>query len=361
MYVFVVANFLVDPAGRLQPPVGWTRSSMGWWFPGCEGDSTPPRYCSSSPSSERPWHRGSCSSSSRTSSTSGSPRGGSTTSGPTPFIGSLVVVFAASSWWQCLPPPSSGPELSGHFTDALGVAHGLHATSGHGAGAIFAIILLNSSIIGAAAVTLSTSYAFGDVFGARHSLHRSWRDAKLFYGTFSGMVVSRRRPDPDPRRSARADHDRRASARRRAAPERHGLPPAALQRPGRARAMGQQAVAQRRGCRHRLGPAHMSLVLMATTLFSTINVRVLTLVLGAALLVGYAVGGVLVVRARRRRPPAVPVSAQRRDTWRMPPLSLLDRPKWSRGRLVGMYLLRGYLVVAVLLLAVKAVELGLHK
>src|SRR5271154_3746163 len=43
--------------------------------------------------------------------------------------------------------------------------------------------------IGAAAVTLSTSYAFGDVFGTRHSLHRSWREAKVFYGDLTGMVV----------------------------------------------------------------------------------------------------------------------------------------------------------------------------
>jgi hypothetical protein len=45
----------------------------------------------------------------------------------------------------------------------------------------------------------------------------------------------------------------------------------------------------------------------------------------------------------------------------MPPLSLLERPKWSRGRLLGMYALRAYLVVAVVLLFVKAIELGLHK
>ena len=38
-------------------------------------------------------------------------------------------------------------------------------------------------------MTLSTSYAFGDVFGAHHSLHRGWRDAKFFYGAFTAMVV----------------------------------------------------------------------------------------------------------------------------------------------------------------------------
>jgi hypothetical protein len=44
----------------------------------------------------------------------------------------------------------------------------------------------------------------------------------------------------------------------------------------------------------------------------------------------------------------------------MPPLSLLRRPTWSRSRLASMYVLRGYLVVAVLLLLVKAIELGVH-
>ena len=43
------------------------------------------------------------------------------------------------------------------------------------------IVLLNASLIGAAAVTLSTTYAFGDVFGMKHSLHRSWSDARGFY------------------------------------------------------------------------------------------------------------------------------------------------------------------------------------
>ncbi len=43
----------------------------------------------------------------------------------------------------------------------------------------------------------------------------------------------------------------------------------------------------------------------------------------------------------------------------MPPLALLDRPKWSRTRLITMYALRGYLVVAVVLLLVKAIQLGL--
>jgi hypothetical protein len=43
----------------------------------------------------------------------------------------------------------------------------------------------------------------------------------------------------------------------------------------------------------------------------------------------------------------------------MPPLELLERPAWSRVRTVGMYTLRGYLVIAALMLIVKAIEVGI--
>jgi len=42
----------------------------------------------------------------------------------------------------------------------------------------------------------------------------------------------------------------------------------------------------------------------------------------------------------------------------MPPLSLLGKPEWSRGRIVAMYTMRAYLVVAVGLLIVKAARLA---
>jgi hypothetical protein len=47
-----------------------------------------------------------------------------------------------------------------------------------------------------------------------------------------------------------------------------------------------------------------------------------------------------------------------RMNWRMPPLALLKPVEWSSGTKMGVLLLRGYLVVSVLLLIVKAVELG---
>ena len=61
---------------------------------------------------------------------------------------------------------------SGDFTDAAGLAHGLAAYAGRVAGVLFAVALLDASIIGAFAVSLSTAYAIGDVLGLKHSLHR---------------------------------------------------------------------------------------------------------------------------------------------------------------------------------------------
>lgn len=49
----------------------------------------------------------------------------------------------------------------------------------------------------------------------------------------------------------------------------------------------------------------------------------------------------------------------RRDTWRMPPLDSLPKPVWSPMRTVGMLTMRGYLLVAVILMVVKVVQLAL--
>jgi Mn2+/Fe2+ NRAMP family transporter len=273
-------------------------------------------------------------------------------------LGSLITVFAAALVMTVVAAAFSGTPLAGHFTNAGGVATGLKHYVGRASGDIFAIILLNASIIGAASVTLATSYAFGDVFGAHHSLHRSWKDAKFFYGAFTGMVVLAAGIVIIP-----------------------GAPLGVITTGVQALAgvlLPSATVFLLLLCNDKdvLGPwvnrpwlnilasfivailLLMSLVLMATTLFSQINVKLLSEVLGVALVAVFAVAGVVLVRNRSKRPPLPVVPMEKRATWRMPPLNLLERPKWSRGRLVGMYLLRIYLVVAVLLLLVKAVELA---
>ena len=104
------------------------------------------------------------------------------------MLGSLVVVGGATAVLVVAVYAVRGTALAGHFTNALGVARALGDKSGV-LGALFAIVLLDASIIGAAAVTLSTSYAFGDVFGLKHSLHRSFRDARAFYASYTALVA----------------------------------------------------------------------------------------------------------------------------------------------------------------------------
>ena len=105
----------------------------------------------------------------------------------------------------------------------------------------------------------------------------------------------------------------------------------------------------------------MSLVLMLTTLFSSINVTKLAVYLALVLVVSYIIGGVMLFKGAAKRSPMTPEIKRARATWRMPSINLLSRPKWSRSRLYGMYALRGYLVVAVIMLLVKGIQLGLTK
>lgn len=69
------------------------------------------------------------------------------------------------------------------------MCHRVTGPAGEWAGALFVMALLNGSIIGAGAVTLSASYAIGDVSGTKHSLHRTWRDAPKFHGSYAALVV----------------------------------------------------------------------------------------------------------------------------------------------------------------------------
>jgi hypothetical protein len=104
----------------------------------------------------------------------------------------------------------------------------------------------------------------------------------------------------------------------------------------------------------------LSLILMTTTIFPGIDVPALVVALAVTLGAVLAVAGVLYWRSLWRKPLPPREDRARRDAWRMPPVALLERPTWSRGRTLTMYLMYGYLVVAVVLLVVKAVRLGLH-
>jgi NRAMP (natural resistance-associated macrophage protein)-like metal ion transporter len=280
-------------------------------------------------------------------------------------IGAFIVVIGAGAMISAAAFAFGGTPLAGHFSDAGAVAAGLRRYVSSTAGACFAIVLLNASMIGAASVTLATSYAFGDVFGASHSLHRGIRDAKLFYTTFTAMVA--------------------AAAGIVLLP---GAPLGLITTSVQALAgvlLPSATVFLLLLCNDRevLGPwvnapwlnvlaavivgvlVELSLVLVATTAFPNLDVTKLFVYLSVALGVALAAGGAYVLR--NRAPAAAElaggggtgrISKERRQAWTMPPLALLERPTWSPGRRAAMLMLRGYLVVAVALLVVKTVQLG---
>jgi Mn2+/Fe2+ NRAMP family transporter len=105
------------------------------------------------------------------------------------WIGIAFVIVGAVAMMGFAAEVFSGHPEAGNFTDAGAVASGLEEYAGKLPAILFALALIDACIIGAAAVSLSTAYAIGDVLSLRHSLHRKPADAKAFYGTYFGLVL----------------------------------------------------------------------------------------------------------------------------------------------------------------------------
>jgi Mn2+/Fe2+ NRAMP family transporter len=276
-------------------------------------------------------------------------------------LGSLVVVVGAGALMIIADYAVRGTGLAGKFTDALGVANAL-SRHGNVLGAMFSIVLLDASIIGAAAVTLATSYAFGDVFGIRHSLHRRFRDAKAFYLSYTAVVVV-------------------AAAIVLIPSAPLGLITTSVQALA-GLLLPSASVFLLLLCNDPevLGPwvnprwlntiatviiavlLMLSGTLMATTIFTHLNAAHVVIWLSAGLVVTLAAIGVAlrIIRVRRGVPATPPGRASReeRSGWRMPPLALLKPVTWSPGVKIGMMALRAYLVLAAVLLLIKAIQVG---
>ena len=252
---------------------------------------------------------------------------------------------------------------SGWFNDAI------RATLGSTAGTLAAIMLLVAAVLGAGAVSLSTSYAFGDSFGRKHSLHRTVRTAPVFYGAYGGQIVAASLV------VMVASNALLGTLTQWVQVLAGILLPSAI-------------VFLVLLCNDKtiLGPwvnktwqnvvsftiigvlIVLSMILVVSALFTSVNAKLLTEVLFAAAAAAVLViAGPLLLRSRRRRI-ASGGSADRladirhldRHTWRMPPLDQLPKPVMSPLRKAGLLLLRGYLIVAVLLVTVKIFSAFIH-
>jgi NRAMP (natural resistance-associated macrophage protein)-like metal ion transporter len=278
------------------------------------------------------------------------------------LLGTVVVVVGAAAIMCAIAFALGGTHFFGHWINAGGAAQALRHTVGHAAGAFFAIVLLNASLIGAGAVTLATSYVIGDVFGTSASLHRRFRDAKGFYSVFIVLTV--------------------AAA-------------AIVLIPGAPLGVITEAVQALCGIvlplttlfllmlsndREVLGPwtnppwlkalasvivgvlMLLSLILTITTLFPKVDVTALASGGGAVLALVLALMGAWALWSRRRHRVEVPYSQRgarvRREQWTMPPAALLSRPQLSRARHTALVVLGGYMLIALVMLIVRAVQLA---
>ncbi|MGF6470053.1 Nramp family divalent metal transporter [Paraburkholderia youngii] len=285
------------------------------------------------------------------------------------WIGIAFVIFGAVAMMAFTAALFDGRPEFGNFSDAGGVIACLHKYVGQTSATIFAVALLDASIIGAAAVSLSTAYAVGDVFKVKHSLHRSVLDAKGFYLVYFGIIA---------------------------------LAAALVLIPGSPLGLLTEAVQTLAGvllpsatvfllllCNDKavLGPwvnskklnvftgaviavlVVLSIILTAATVYPDISgaaiIKILAGGCGLAAAVYAAVelsrklrGGTV---GRDAAPVNKPALKELRNTWRMPPLEDLQAPQHlTLSTRVWMGVLRTYLVVAVGLVIVKVVQTAIH-
>ena len=222
---------------------------------------------------------------------------------------------------------------------------------------VFAVALLDASIIGAFAVSLSTAYAVGDTLGLKHSLHRGFRQAKGFYAIYAALIavaativlipgsplgliiegvqalagvllpwatvyllllcndravlgpwVNRRKTNCSPRRSRPADHAVGGADRLGGVPGYH-----------RPADPGDFA-----GLRGGSGRA----------------------------------GGWALIRSLRAHS-SVEVDRRDRETWRMPPLNMLSEPVMSTGRKVALAVMRSYMMISMVMVIVRIIQMAI--
>ncbi|HYL19498.1 MAG TPA: NRAMP family divalent metal transporter [Burkholderiales bacterium] len=272
------------------------------------------------------------------------------------WLGIVLVIVGAVAMMAFTAQAFSGTPQFGNFEDAGAVATGLARYAGRAAGDFFALALIDASIIGAMAVSLSTAYAIGDVLSLRHSLHRKPGDAKAFYAVYGGLVL---------------------------------VAALLVLTPGTPLGLLTNAVQTLAGvllpsatvfllllCNDRaiLGPwvngdklnfftggviailVLLSLVLTASVLFPNLGAGAILTILAAGVALAGVIAAVSLVSQRRER--SGPTSRDGRWTWRMPPLDALPPAVMSPRTRVWMLVLRGYLIIAGGLVLVRIVQLA---
>ncbi|MGH3277011.1 MAG: NRAMP family divalent metal transporter, partial [Streptosporangiaceae bacterium] len=263
----------------------------------------------------------------------------------------------------------------GNFTDLSATCADLQRYVGHGAGDLLALAALDGSLIGANLTALTTSYTLGDVYPKmRHSLHWKPWQAPRFYGLYALLI---------------------------------GLAALVTLAWGNDLGVVIDGVEALNGIllpsalvflillandKPVLGPwtnnraqnwigglvvwavTTFSLAPLVTTFYPDVTLRQCLVTLVICTIIGMAAAAILwrfrpsrhepvsLAPDSNQRPPGMArsqwraVLRDRRTAWRTPPIDTLQRPALSVARKVGLLTLRGYVIFAIIVMAIKLIQ-----
>ena len=270
----------------------------------------------------------------------------------------LVIIGAVAMMGFCAATFAGRPEF-GNFTDAGGISAGLEKYVGAVPATLFAIALIDASIIGASAVSLATAYALGDVLSLKHSLHRKATDAKGFYLVYAGLIAG--------------------AATLVLVP---GVPLGLITQGVQTLAgvlLPSATVFLLLLCNDRgvLGPwvngrftnlftgaviavlVLLSIILTASVLYPDISGQTILVILAGGIVVALIMAGITLTFRSRDDVPGPVLDRSLRSTWRMPPLAQLAPNHITGATRIWMFVLRGYLIVAVGMVVFRLVQLAM--
>lgn len=282
------------------------------------------------------------------------------------WLGIVLVLIGAVAIIGMSAALFAGKPEFGNFQDAGAVAAGLSKYHSRLAGVLFAVALIDASLIGASAVSLSTAYALADVLNMKHSLHRKPSDARAFYLVYFLLIAGAASLVLIP-----------------------GVPLGLLTNAVQTLAgvlLPSASVFLLLLCNDKdvLGPwvngrwtnlftglvaavlVLLSVILTASVLWPDISSQTIVNVLvGGGIIGGIVVIAAHTVKLRRDAESGADLREEVKPTklymhtWRMPPLAHLKPMALSRSNRMWMAVLRGYLVVAVIMVVYKVTQVAL--
>jgi Mn2+/Fe2+ NRAMP family transporter len=102
------------------------------------------------------------------------------------FLGAVFTIIVAG----CMMIAGNAAKMHGlNFADPAQMANDLRFISGDAIRSAILLLMINAAVLGTTAISLSSSWAYGEVKGWPHSLEMPVKKAPCFYLTYVGCVA----------------------------------------------------------------------------------------------------------------------------------------------------------------------------